>query len=65
MKLNVMELIKLLPRTNCQECGEATCMAYAAKLAKGDVRIEACKPLFAAEFANNLSKLRELVKVAA
>ena len=45
MKLNVMELVKLLPRTNCKECGEVTCMAFAAKLAKGDARIEACRPL--------------------
>jgi ArsR family metal-binding transcriptional regulator len=65
MKLNVMELIKLLPRTNCKECGEVTCMAYAAKLAKGEVQLEACRPLFAAEFANNLTRLRELVKGAA
>lgn len=65
MKFNVMELIKLLPRTNCKECGETTCMAYAAKLAKGEVRLEACKPLFTAAFATNLSELQKLVKAAA
>jgi ArsR family metal-binding transcriptional regulator len=40
-------------------------MAYAAKLAKGEVRLEACRPLFAAEFANNRHRLQELVKAAA
>lgn len=27
--------MKLLPRTNCRECGETTCMVFAARMAEG------------------------------
>ena len=33
--LKVMEILKLLPMTNCKACGYAACMAYAAALRKG------------------------------
>jgi ArsR family metal-binding transcriptional regulator len=65
MKLNVMEILKQLPRTNCRECGEVTCMAFAAKLAKAEVPLEDCKPLFAEKYAQNLASLRELSRQAA
>jgi len=41
-----VEIYKLLPRTNCKACGEASCFAFANKLAAGQVQLEACKPLF-------------------
>lgn len=41
-----LELYKLLPRTNCKACGEASCFAFANRLAAGQVRLEACTPLF-------------------
>jgi CO dehydrogenase/acetyl-CoA synthase gamma subunit (corrinoid Fe-S protein) len=31
----VLEILKLLPRTNCRECGEPTCMVFAARAAEG------------------------------
>lgn len=34
--LQVMEILKKLPRTNCRACGYATCMAYAAALREGE-----------------------------
>lgn len=51
MKLNVVEILKHLPKTNCKECGEATCMAFAAKLAKKEVELKACPPMFTGEYA--------------
>lgn len=33
---------KKLPEGNCKKCGFPTCMAYALKLAKGEVEIELC-----------------------
>lgn len=41
----VLEIFKLLPRTNCKECGYATCMAFAAALSKGNAGIPACPEL--------------------
>ena len=32
--ISVLDIFRLLPRTNCRECGYATCMAFAAALSK-------------------------------
>lgn len=39
MTLKALDIYKLLPRKNCRECGEPTCLTFAMKLAggKGDV----------------------------
>ncbi len=37
-----LDLFGLLPRTNCKSCGEATCMAFAAKLFMGEVALAQC-----------------------
>ena len=31
----IIEILKLLPKTNCRECGEPTCMVLATRLAEG------------------------------
>lgn len=41
----VMEIYKLLPRTNCKECGRPTCMAFAASLREGQAEVSDCCPL--------------------
>jgi len=38
--LKVIEILKLLPMTNCKACGYATCMAFAAALREGEIRLE-------------------------
>jgi ArsR family metal-binding transcriptional regulator len=35
-----------LPKTNCRECGELTCLAFAVKLLSFEQKLENCKPLF-------------------
>jgi acetyl-CoA decarbonylase/synthase complex subunit gamma len=42
MALSGLDIYKLLPRTNCRECGFATCLAFAMQLAKKAVRIDKC-----------------------
>jgi len=42
MALTGMEIYKLLPRKNCKECGFPTCLAFAMKLAQGNVETEKC-----------------------
>jgi 4Fe-4S ferredoxin len=61
MKLNPMELYNLLPKTNCGLCEAKTCMAFATKLALGDVLPDDCPPLLEDEFKENHQKLKELV----
>ena len=31
----IIEILKLLPRSNCRKCGEATCMVFAIRVAEG------------------------------
>jgi acetyl-CoA decarbonylase/synthase complex subunit gamma len=42
MALSGLDIYKLLPKTNCRECGFATCLAFAMQLAKKAVDIEKC-----------------------
>ena len=41
----VMDIFKLLPRSNCRECGQPTCLAFAAALSKGEILMERCPSL--------------------
>ena len=56
--LKIMEILKLLPMTNCKACGYATCMAYAAALREGEVCLEACKPLWEEKYQEKREKLQ-------
>jgi acetyl-CoA decarbonylase/synthase complex subunit gamma len=42
MALSGLQIYKLLPKTNCKECGFPTCLAFAMKLAAQQVDLEAC-----------------------
>jgi acetyl-CoA decarbonylase/synthase complex subunit gamma len=42
MALSGIEIFKLLPKTNCKDCGEPTCLAFAMKLAAGKAELSAC-----------------------
>ncbi|WP_334109939.1 (Fe-S)-binding protein, partial [Thermodesulfitimonas autotrophica] len=42
MALTGLEIYKLLPKTNCKECGQPTCLAFAMQLAAGKTALEKC-----------------------
>ncbi len=42
MALTGIEIFKLLPKTNCGECGVPTCLAFAMNLAAGKAELSAC-----------------------
>lgn len=42
MALSGLEIFKLLPKTNCGECKNPTCLAFAMKLANGQVSLDEC-----------------------
>ena len=42
MALKGIDIFKLTPKTNCKDCGNPTCMAFAMKVAQGAVAIEKC-----------------------
>jgi ArsR family metal-binding transcriptional regulator len=41
----VLDILKHLPRTNCRQCGEPTCMVFAVKVSQGDKTLEQCPAL--------------------
>ena len=55
--LKVMDILRLLPMTNCKACGYTTCMAYAAALREGEISMQACKPLWEEKYREKREKL--------
>jgi len=58
---SIVQLIKLLPGTNCKDCGYATCMAFAAGLIKKEVELTQCDYLLKEDYSDNYSRLLELL----
>jgi len=42
MALKGLDIFKLTPKTNCKDCGNPTCMAFAMKVAQGALDISKC-----------------------
>ena len=42
MALTGIQIFKLLPKTNCKECGVPTCLAFAMNLASAKAELDAC-----------------------
>ncbi len=45
VKPKLIEILKLLPKTNCKKCGQPTCMAFAAQVMEGGRGPEHCPEL--------------------
>ena len=56
--LKVLEILKLLPMTNCKACGYPTCMAYAAALREGEISLKDCPSLWEEASRVKLEKLQ-------
>jgi len=63
-QLQPLDILKLLPRTNCRQCGDAVCLAFATKLALGQADIMRCGPLFDADWTEQRHLLLELLDAA-
>jgi acetyl-CoA decarbonylase/synthase, CODH/ACS complex subunit gamma len=61
-ELSPIMIYKLLPKTNCKECGQENCMAFATKIVNREVSIEDCPPLKKNEKA--YSELKDLLRPA-
>ena len=55
MALKGLDIFKLTPKTNCKDCGNPTCMAFAMKVASGALPIEKC-PHMSSEALSTLSE---------
>lgn len=57
-KPGVLNILKRLPKTNCQECGQPTCMVFAVLVTEGEKSPEDCPQLD----VKNKIKLREYLE---
>jgi len=74
MPHTVMEVLKTLPRTNCGECGQATCLAFATRVIKEGEELTRCPYLpeaaqalagdIASQQAAGLGRRRESLAIA-
>ena len=56
-----LDVLELLPRTNCRACGEVTCMAFAFALLEARRRVDECAPLAKLDAATPREMLRRLL----
>lgn len=67
-RLKAVDIYKLLPgavnKQYCRQCGEVTCLVFAARLASEEVHITRCKLLFTKEFEEKRRMLLEILRAA-
>jgi ArsR family metal-binding transcriptional regulator len=56
-----MAIYKLLPNTNCRQCGEPTCYTFALRLSTSQKKLSECPPLFEPNYSEKLAALQEIV----
>lgn len=62
MKVNSpLQVYKFLPQTNCAECGEATCMAFASHLIDRSKKVDDCPPILNEKFKKKYLELQTLL----
>jgi ArsR family metal-binding transcriptional regulator len=57
----LMVVYRLLPQTNCKQCGAPTCYSFAIKLVASQQKLAACTPLFEPPYAEKLAALQDLI----
>jgi ArsR family metal-binding transcriptional regulator len=62
--LKPSDIQKLLPGTNCRECGFRSCLAFAFKLVDQKIEIGSCPPLFSEEYNEKRNVLLEMLQAA-
>lgn len=60
-KIGPLAIYNCLPKTNCEECGEATCLAFAMKLLSGESTLKLCNPLSESKNKGSVGSLRDLL----
>ncbi|WP_321507904.1 acetyl-CoA decarbonylase/synthase complex subunit gamma [uncultured Methanoregula sp.] len=60
-EISPIDVYKFLPKTNCSECGEANCMAFATRLVNGELVLSDCPPILADENSRSYDELAILL----
>lgn len=58
----LMGVYRLLPQTNCRQCGEPTCYAFAIKLVATQKGVSDCPPLSELPHAEKRAALQDLIE---
>ncbi len=58
---SLMAVYKLLPQTNCKQCGEPTCYSFAIKLVASQKKLVECVPLIEPQHAEKLVALQAII----
>jgi acetyl-CoA decarbonylase/synthase complex subunit gamma len=61
-ELSPIDVYKLLPKTNCKECGAENCMAFATRIVNREMTLEQCPPLLKKENEKAYLQLKEMLK---
>jgi ArsR family metal-binding transcriptional regulator len=64
-RIKPMEVYRLLPATNCRDCGQPTCFTFALKVTAGELEPEQCPVLFTDPYRDRRDKLLTLLEGAA
>ena len=56
-----MAIFKLLPQTNCKECGDQTCYNFALKLATAQKKLADCPTIEQAQYTDKRSELEAII----
>lgn len=56
------DLYRYTPQTNCGECGEATCLAFASKLSKDKISLSKCSVLQKRDYCEGKNKITEILE---
>ena len=56
-----IELYSYLPKLNCRKCGQATCLAFAAKVLNGQEKVKKCIHLYEKGNKINCDKVEDMV----
>lgn len=60
IKVELLEIYKHLPKTNCRKCNEQSCYTFAIKLMAGEIALEECTLLKEQRYASNKEYLEIL-----
>ncbi|MDR1993734.1 MAG: acetyl-CoA decarbonylase/synthase complex subunit gamma [Nitrososphaerota archaeon] len=63
-ELSPITIYKNLPKTNCKDCGQDNCMAFATKIVNREIDLDTCKPLLKPEYTKSYTILKDLLKPA-
>jgi acetyl-CoA decarbonylase/synthase complex subunit gamma len=59
-----IDVYRLLPKTNCGQCGEQNCLAFATKVVTSEARLEKCAPLLTEKHERTRRQLEKMLRPA-